>query len=192
MPNQTQPPADPTSLEFWDSFVDEWIGKNGKSAKQQYLEDDAFKKAKVEPAIGEYQSVLSDLANQANTGTGNYTPIRFGMGNFRTSFVPKSGFLVAENLKNFAKDKLSSNLALTDVMQPNKGSLDYLNVLGNLAKWQYEMNQAKDLAEQGFNVQTNIGMAPFEDRGSWLDAIKDVVQIGDTASDIWDKVFPED
>jgi hypothetical protein len=108
-------PLDITSLDFWNGFVDEWVG-----AKDKILEDDAFRKSKVEPAIGKYQQVLSDLTNQANTGTGTYKPTTFGMGDFRSSFVPKSGLMVAEDLKNYGKEDLTSELALTDVMQPNK------------------------------------------------------------------------
>jgi hypothetical protein len=178
-------PGDPTTYSFWNSFVDEWMG-----AKDKYAEDDAFRKSKVEPAIGKYQAALSDLTNQAQTGTGNYTPVKFGMGDFRTSFVPKSGLMAAEDIKNYGKEGLTSELALTDVMQPNKGSMEYMNELKGLAQWQYEMEQRKNLAEQGFGLEGSRIEAykdANEDKGSWLDAISDIVKIGDTVGDSIDR-----
>jgi hypothetical protein len=177
---------DPNSYDFWDSFVDEWMG-----AKDKILQDDAFRKSKVEPAIGKYQSLLSDLTNQAKTGTGTYKPTTFGMGDFRSSFVPKSGLMVAEDLKNLGKEDLTSELALTDVMQPNKGNLDYLNQLKALGLWEYEMNQQRNLAEQGFNIasdRNDIYEDINSDKGTWLDAIKDIVQIGNTVGDTFESV----
>ena len=157
---------DPLSYDFWNNFVDEWMGKNSKSAKDMYAEDDAFKKSQVEPAIGKYQAVLADLTNQAKTGTGNYTPITFGMGDFRSSFVPKSGLAVADDLRGYGKDELGASLALTDVMQPNKGGIDYLGALKAIAQWEYEMKQQRDLAEKGLSVQKDVGTFQPEDKGT--------------------------
>ena len=180
---------DPLSYDFWNNFVDEWMGKNGKSAKTMYSEDDAFKKGKVEPAIGKYQAALADLTNQAQTGTGSYTPTTFGMGNFRSSFVPKSGLMTADNLKDYAKEGLTSELALTDVMQPNKGSMDYLSALQELAKFDKEAQLRKYGIDMGYNTAIDSIQEGQEDKGSWLDIVKDVVQIGDTVGDAWSKYF---
>jgi hypothetical protein len=178
--------SDPTSYDFWDSFVDEWIGKNTKSAKDMFLEDDIFRKEQVAPAIGTYRDLLSDLTTQAQTGTGVYSPVKFGMGNFRTSFVPKSNLITAEHLKGYGKEDLASSLALTDVLQPNRGAREYLTALQNIAQWKYE----KDLAEKGIDVQHAIGTHEPDDKGTWLDAIKDIVQIGDTVGDTIKKYWP--
>ena len=180
---------DPLSYDFWNNFVDEWMGKNGKSAKTMYSEDDAFKKSKVEPAIGKYQAALADLTNQAQTGTGTFTPTTFGMGNFRSSFVPKSGHLTADKLKDYAKEGLTSELALTDVMQPNKGSMDYLTALQALAQFDKEAQLRKYGIDMGYNTALDSIKEGQEDKGSWLDVIKDVVQIGDTVGDAWSKYF---
>jgi len=180
---------DPLSYDFWNNFVDEWMGKNGKSAKTMYSEDDAFKKGKVEPAIGKYQAALADLTNQAQTGTGSYTPTTFGMGNFRSSFVPKSGLMTADNLKDYAKEGLTSELALTDVMQPNKGSMDYLTALQALAQFDKQAQLQKYGIDMGYNTAIDSIQEGQEDKGSWLDIVKDVVQIGDTVGDAWSKYF---
>jgi len=180
---------DPLSYDFWNNFVDEWMGKNGKSAKTMYSEDDAFKKSKVEPAIGKYQAALADLTNQAQTGTGTFTPTTFGMGNFRSSFVPKSGHLTADKLKDYAKEGLTSELALTDVMQPNKGSMDYLTALQALAQFDKQAQLQKYGIDMGYNTAIDSIQEGQEDKGSWLDVIKDVVQIGDTVGDAWSKYF---
>jgi len=180
-------PYDPTSSDYWNEFVDEWM-----DAKGMYLEDDAFKKSEVEPAVGEYQSVLADLANQANTGTGNYAPITFGMGDFRSSFVPKSGFRTAQDIGNYAKDKLTSSLALTDVMQPNKGNRDYLSDLMDLARYDRGFNLSQWAAENNLNLDQQRVDYETSDKGTWLDAVKDILQVGDTSQDIWDKLFDKD
>ena len=180
---------DPLSYDFWNNFVDEWMGKNSKSAKTMYGEDDAFKKSKVEPAIGKYQAALADLTNQAQTGTGTFTPTTFGMGDFRSSFVPKSGHLTADKLKDYAKENLTSSLALTDVMQPNKGSMDYLDQLKALAMFDKEAQLKKYGIDMGYNTAIDSIQEGNEDKGSWLDIVKDVVQIGDTVGDAWTKYF---
>ena len=180
---------DPLSYDFWNNFVDEWMGKNSKSAKDMYAEDDAFKKSKVEPAIGKYQAALEDLVNQAQTGTGTYKPTTFGMGDFRTSFVPKSSLITADNLKDYAKEGLTSELALTDVMQPNKGSMDYLTKLQALAEFDRQAQLKKYGIDMGYNTALDSIKEGQEDKGSWLDVIKDVVQIGDTVGDAWQKYF---
>lgn len=190
--SNTQPVGDPASGEFWDGFVDDWMGKNGKSAKDMYAEDDAFIKSKVEPAVGEYQAVLSELANQARTGTGNYKPITYGMGDFRSSFVPKSGLRVASDLKNYGKDTLTSELALTDVMQPNKGNLSYLDKLTELAKYDRNFNLSKWAAENGFNLDQQEIDNANADRGTWLDAVTDILKVGNASQDVWDKLFDKD
>ena len=181
---------DPLSYDFWNNFVDEWMGKNGKSAKTMYGEDDAFKKAQVEPAVGKYQAMLNDLTGQAQTGTGAFTPTTFGMGNFRSSFVPKSGLMTADRLQDYGKENLTSSLALTDVMQPNKGSMDYLSALQELAQFDKEAQLRKYGIDMGYNTALDSMKEGNEDKGSWLDVIKDVVQIGDTFSDTYKKLFP--
>jgi len=188
-PNTGGTNNDPTSYSFWDKFVDEWNGKNAKSAKELMLENDAFIKNRVGESVGNYQAQLADLTNQAKTGTGAYKPITFGMGNFRSSFVPKSGLMTANNIADYANRAMNSSLALTDVEQPNKANLDYLEKLKALAQWQYEMKQAKDLAEKGIDANIQVGTYQPDDKGTWLDAIKDFVQIGDTVGDAFSKYF---
>ena len=180
---------DPLSYDFWNNFVDEWMGKNGKSAKTMYGEDDAFKKAQVEPAVGKYQAALADLTNQAQTGTGTFTPTTFGMGNFRSSFVPKSGHLTADKLKDYAKEGLTSELALTDVMQPNKGSMDYLTALQALAEFDKKSQLQKYGIDMGYNTALDSMKEGNEDKGSWLDVISDVMKVGDTFADTYKKLF---
>ena len=174
----------PLSYDFWDSFIDEWM-----DAKDMYQQDDAFKKSQVEPAIGKYQDALSGLTDQANAGTGPFRPTTFGMGNFRSSFVPKSGHLMADRLKDYAKEGLTSSLALTDVMQPNKGNMDYLNQLQQIAMFEKEKEMQKYGIDKGYAGQIDSIKEQTSDKGSWLDIVKDVVQIGDTVGDAWNKYF---
>ena len=54
------------------------------------------------------------------------------------------------------------------------------------------MEQRKNLAEQGLGLEGSRIDAykdANEDKGSWLDAIKDIVQIGDTVGDSIGKWF---
>jgi len=78
---------------------------------------------------------------------------------------------------------------LTDVMQPNKGSMDYLDKLKALAMFDKEAQLKKYGIDMGYNTALDSIQEGNEDKGSWLDIVKDVVQIGDTVGDAWTKYF---
>ena len=67
--------------------------------------------------------------------------------------------------------------------------MEYMDALKKLATWQYEMAQQKELAEKGIAADIKTGTFQPDDKGTWLDAIKDIVQIGDTVGDSIGKWF---
>ena len=195
------PSNDPLTYDFWDAFVNDYFGEN--SVANMFAEDDAFRKEESQTAIGNYQAALSDLTNQANTGTGAYTPTIFGMGDFRTSFVPKSGLMTADDLSNYAQQNLTSQMGLIDIMQPNRGTLDYMNQLAHLAQFDRTATDARahneaaiaaqryaadqGVASSGIYAQSALDQidAQNEDSGSWLDAIRDISETANNVYDIW-------
>lgn len=151
--------SDPTTLDFWSSFVKEFA-----NAKKMYQQDDAFKKAQVQPAMQKYRDRLQGVSGEAL-----HQPITWGMGDFRSTFMPKSS-------QGLAQSVLGSELAETEVMRPNAANLAYLDQLFEVAKTDRSLAQNLAIA----NIQNP------RDKGSWLDTIADIVRIGGDVSDIWE------
>jgi hypothetical protein len=157
-------PFDPNSYDFWKDFVTEW-----QSAKSMFAQDDAFKKEKAGDALGTYQKRLQGI-----TGEAGHQPITWGMGDFSSTFMPRSG-------RNTAKELLTSELAKTDIMQPNKGQMDYLAALRDIA--QNERTADNAIALKG---ATSGKTEQQDDQGTWLDAMGDILSVADSGTDLWD------
>jgi len=172
-------PLDPASDDFWGQFVDEWGAE-----KDRILADDAFRKGKIGPALGEYGDVLSKLAGEADTRTGTFTPINIGFGdNFRTSFQPRSNFDMANKIAGLAKKRFGTELMGAEALRPGSGQEEYLNKLMNLAKFQEELKNRVQVA--------GTSKTPPKDQGGYLDVLVDIMGVTSDATDLYKDWFKE-
>jgi hypothetical protein len=161
-----QPPkekyADPKGDDFWHDFVKEWQG-----AKQSLNDQQKFRQKKLQPAFDTYQQRLSGLSNEQG-----FKPINVGIGDFSTSFMPKRSTANAQSL-------LNSELAETDIMNPEGANLSYLDRLGSIAQFQQELKNRINVA--------NIGREQPDDQGTWLDSFADIMKVGNQVGDAWER-----
>jgi len=156
----TKNQLNPKSNAFWKDFVKEWQGaKESLEAQQQYRQE------QLEPAFETYKNRLSGLSSEAG-----FRPINVGMGDFSTSFLPKRS---SENAERILRGELSR----TDIMDPERANLSYLDRLLGVAQFQQDLKSKRQQRELP------------EDQGTWLDAASDTLGLASQASDFIDKIF---
>jgi len=67
-----------------------------------------------------------------------------------------------------------------------------LSDLMDLARYDRGFNLSQWAAENSLNLDQQRVDYKTSDKGTWLDAVKDILQVGDTSQDIWDKLFDKD
>jgi len=144
LPTYTQPTAEKL---FFD-FIDDFYGTGDKKSVQERTTEDTdylnnLSKQYVTDsgnAVSGYQGLLSDILNQANTGTGYYTPISFGFGGKKmASFVPKANRSTVDQILNVGQQEAGVNQGLVDLgyneaktTTPNEAANSYSKSLGDL------------------------------------------------------------
>jgi hypothetical protein len=156
--------ADPKSDDFWNQLVKEWRGLKDSLENQQ-----KFRREELAPAFKNYKQRLSGLSNEPG-----FKPISVGMGNFSTSFLPKRA---ASN----AQSMLNADLSQTDINDPERANLSYLDRLKEMGTFQKQIENKINIA--GINNERP------DDQGTWLDAIADVMKVGSAGADIYDKIW---
>jgi hypothetical protein len=145
LPAYTQPTAEKLFFDFIDDFYG--TGTSGKSTQERITEDTDYLNnlskqyaADSKNAVSGYQSLLSDVLNQANTGTGYYTPVSFGFGGKKmASFVPKANRETVDQILSTGLTQAGVNQGLVDLgyneaktTTPNEAANSYSKSLGDL------------------------------------------------------------
>jgi hypothetical protein len=163
-PGEKDAYADPKSDSFWDAFVKEWQG-----AKESLQNQQKFRREQLQPAFDTYKQRLAGMSNEPG-----FKPITVGMGDFKTSFMPKRATQNAQSI-------LGSQLSEADIMDPEKANLSYLDRLQTMGQFQKQIEARIDISDKSNRLP--------DDQGTWLDAAADIMKVGSAGADIYDKLF---